>query len=594
MTNNRRKWFSRDADALRADLLRYAGSNFGDQIVDFSPASPGGMLMEMAAQVGDSFQFYLDYAFGESKVDTANEVTSIERFLREVGIIPVGASPSSGEVTLTIDVPADPAFSGARPLASTLPTIKVGTVLEAANGTRFNLVENVDFSRRDANDNFLFEIVNTSVNAQGEITSYRIRKRAVVVSGSQSVQRFSVGSPVPFRTLTLDRSNVHEIVNVTDASGRRWHEVENLAQDIAYTRRRNLGGDRREVPTLLRTISTSRRFVRDYSLRTGRTSLRFGAGTDPRVVDTEDFSVPFRNARVVPLQLDAGTLGRVRSFGEAPANTEIVVTYLHGGGLSHNVPEGSIATLSELEIEFPDTVNSRSVDAVVDSLSVDNPEPTAGGAQALSVEEWRSIIPVARAAQNRVVSPNDLIARTLSMPGEFGRVFKAATRASYPGQPSRLWVVCRDNSRLVPATPSLKDNLRIYLTEQRLIGDAIDILDCPILNWALKVRVVASSGFPKQRVYRDVGATLREAIVNLSPDPDQPLDIDRIRSSILRARGVDEITSLEILPRSGVVEGRDYSDYSWSTTKREGKISPPPGGVFEMLSLSNDLFIFVE
>lgn len=594
MSDTRKKWFSRDADTLRADLLRYARANFGDQVVDFSPASLGGMLLEMPAQVGDSFQYYLDYAFAESQWDEATEIQSIERFLRDAGVIPSGASPSSGEVNITLSVPADPAFSGTRPLEGALPTIKVGTSFRSGTGILFQLVENIDFSRKDANGDYLFDVVGTTIGSSGEIREYRIRKRGIVVSGQQTSEQFSVGSAVPFKALTLTRGDVHDIVSVIDASGRRWFEVDNLAQDIAFTRRRNLGEDRQQVPSLLRTVQTTRRFVREYSLRSGKTSIRFGAGTEPVVSDVEDFTTNFRNAQIVPLRLDASSLGRVRSFGEAPANTDVVVTYRFGGGLSHNVPEGAISSINELEIDFPNTINSGDIEAIVASISINNPKPTSGGAPALTPEEWRSLIPLARAAQNRVVSPNDLIGKALALPGEFGRVHKAATRPSYPGQPARLWVVCRDKKRLTTASNSLKENLRTFISEQRLIGDAVDILDCPILNWALKVRVSAAAGFPKQRVYTDLTANLSRIVVELSPDPDSPLDLDRLRSRILRTRGVDQIISLDVMPRSGIINGKEYSDYSWSNTRNEGKIVPPPGGVFEMLDLNSDIFVYVE
>ena len=53
-----RSFFGRDFDAMRGDLIRYATIYFSDQIRDFSDASVGGLLLDMAASVGDTMSFY--------------------------------------------------------------------------------------------------------------------------------------------------------------------------------------------------------------------------------------------------------------------------------------------------------------------------------------------------------------------------------------------------------------------------------------------------------------------------------------------------------------------------------------------------------
>ena len=73
-----RNFYGRDFDAMRGDMLRYAGIYFSDQIKDFSDASVGGLLLDMAASVGDTMSFYLDHQFGELNIDTAVETKNVE------------------------------------------------------------------------------------------------------------------------------------------------------------------------------------------------------------------------------------------------------------------------------------------------------------------------------------------------------------------------------------------------------------------------------------------------------------------------------------------------------------------------------------
>jgi len=56
-----RTYIAKDFDSFRGELLRYARTYFGDKIQDFSEASLGGLLLDMAASVSDSMSFYLHY-----------------------------------------------------------------------------------------------------------------------------------------------------------------------------------------------------------------------------------------------------------------------------------------------------------------------------------------------------------------------------------------------------------------------------------------------------------------------------------------------------------------------------------------------------
>ena len=60
-----RAYLAKDFGALRADLLNYARTYFPNNIQDFSEASLGGLLLDMAAMVGDTMSYYLDHQFSE-------------------------------------------------------------------------------------------------------------------------------------------------------------------------------------------------------------------------------------------------------------------------------------------------------------------------------------------------------------------------------------------------------------------------------------------------------------------------------------------------------------------------------------------------
>ena len=66
-----RNYLVKDFRSFRADLLDYAKTYFPDRISDFSEASVGGMLLDLAAFVGDTMSYYLDHQYNELDYRTA-------------------------------------------------------------------------------------------------------------------------------------------------------------------------------------------------------------------------------------------------------------------------------------------------------------------------------------------------------------------------------------------------------------------------------------------------------------------------------------------------------------------------------------------
>ncbi len=161
MANNKNKvikskprmYTSRDFEGYRKDLLNYARNYFSDQIRDFSDASPGGLLLDMAAFVGDNLSYYLDHQFNELDPLTAIETRNIERHARNAGVDIPGASPAVCECEFFIRVPSEiiPGTSSQkRPKEICLPILKsFGTSLISSSGITFTLIDDLDFAKKD-------------------------------------------------------------------------------------------------------------------------------------------------------------------------------------------------------------------------------------------------------------------------------------------------------------------------------------------------------------------------------------------------------------------------------------------------------------
>ena len=136
-----RSYLAKDFNSFRAELLTHARVYFPDRIRDFTEASLGGLLLDMAAFVGDSMAFYLDHQFNELNWATAIESKNVQKHLRNAGVKVRGAAPSVCEITFYFEIPAELVGSEYEPSPTLLPKVSQGTRLASAKGVPFSLVE---------------------------------------------------------------------------------------------------------------------------------------------------------------------------------------------------------------------------------------------------------------------------------------------------------------------------------------------------------------------------------------------------------------------------------------------------------------------
>ena len=589
-----RSYLNKDFDSLRAELLRYARIYFPDKIKDFSEASLGGLLLDMAAFVGDVNSFYLDHQFNELNVETAVETTNIERHIRNAGVKISGASPAFVPVTIYIEVPSETLSDDTtRPQRSALPIIQKGTIFTANNGVAFELVDNLDFGETDSNNVIKAESVIAETDSSGRPLSYVLFLTGDTVSGTMTTETFSIPNTfVPFRTLTLSQENVTEIISITDAQGNTYYEVESLTQDTVFKGILNKSDDNEIVKENLEVIPAPYRFTSSMSVRTGLTTVQFGSGKadslDNDVIpDPSELALPLYGKRTFSrFSIDPGNLLDTQTLGISPVNTAITIQYRYGGGLRHNVSAETIRTVSSLNIKFKGGLSVTTAQFVRASIDVTNISAASGGEDPPSLGELRDRVPAARNAQSRIVTREDLLARVYTMPSNFGRVFRAGIRSN-PNNPlaTQLFIVSRDvNSNLITSPDSLKKNLRVYLNQFRLISDAIDILDAQVIDIGVKFSVVADPAANKNAIVQTVISNLATYFDISNFQIDAPIVISEAQNIIINSPGVISLTGLEIFNRAGVIDNRAYSNISLNIPANtfRGLVIPPPGGIFQM------------
>ena len=596
-----RNYLARDFESFKASLNQYGRTFFSDKISDFSENGLAGMFVELASYVGDSMSYYMDHQFQELSHEDAVEPKNIERLIRNTGIQIVGAAPSYVFVDFYIEVPAKKIRGVYAPDSTSMPIIKAGTIVSSGGGIDFTLMEDINFSEKSVNGELVAKFVTMKSNAQGNPTSFSVTRKGICTSSAVASETFSIENTFkPFRTLSLSKNNVVEIISVRDAEGNDYFEVDALTRDTVFRRMTNRDYDRDSVEESLHLIPAPRRFIAITDINSRKTRLRFGGGsaesTDNDIMpDPSDLSLPLYGKRktLSSFVIDPNTLLQTTTLGVAPQNTTIKVKYRHGGGISHNVKEKSIRTVKVLLTKFRSATPQATVSSIRSSVEVINLEDASGGENPPTINELKAIANLSRNAQSRMVTKEDLIARVYTMPSKFGRVFRVAIRAN-PNNPqgSIVSIISRNKDRKLVLSPdTLKNNLSTYLNESRIITDAVDIVDISVINLSLSYNITVSGTANPDTVMQDINVRLKNFFNIENFQVGTPVIVSDIANIIINTNDVVSLVTLDFKTISGLNNNNIYSNYSipLASIMRRGVIHCPPGSIFEVRYPEDDI-----
>ena len=425
---------SRDFIDLKSSLIDYAKSYFPNTYKDFNETSPGMMLIEMNAYVGDVLNFYVDQQYKEMMLPLAEERRNVLMLSKAYGykVKPIAPAYVDLEVKTVIgtDAAGNPDFSDNRFI-----TIDSGMQISSTvdPDLRFETLDVVDFTVSSSKDEP--PVINEINETTGLAASYMLKRNVKAISGKTISKDFNISEAVKFKKLTLPETDVIEILSCIDSNGNNWYEVESLAQDKVPLEKHYTSDSSRStpyainsdsikvpVPYSLEYIKTTKRFVTEVnenntmSLIFGNGILKNGSTFNSSFLAVEQVGINIPGAEnnleneINPLLGDAyGTLG------EAPSNTALTITYRVGGGVSANISSNLLTT-----VESTTLLNGSSTT----DLSVSNPTPAAGGSSGDTIEEIKHKAMINTSTQKRCVTKEDFEARTLNMPSKFGSVAK--------------------------------------------------------------------------------------------------------------------------------------------------------------------------
>ena len=466
VNNNVVNYIGRDFNDLKSSLINYSKAYFPNTYKDFNETSPGMMLIELSAYVGDVLNFYIDNQYKEMMLPLAEERRNLLNIAKSHGYKVNPISPAYADLTITTliganTVTGNPDYSDSRCVVID-KGMQVTSILNTS--TVFETLDVVDFQTSSSSDP-LPEIF--SINSDtGAPERYKLTRTVKSISGETKTKTYDISEPKKFFKLVLPESNVIEIIKITDSNGNRWYEVESLAQDkVPYERHytsdqnRNTsymdsGGNviKTPVPYSLEYIKTTKRFVTEIDTN-NKMNIIFGNGL---LKNGTSFNSTFLAVEQVGINLPGGEenledsidplLGDAYgTLGEAPSFTTLTVQYRVGGGIDANIAAASLSSVTSLSL----LGGSSTAD-----ITCINKQPAAGGSAGETIEEIRHRAMAHISSQNRAVTKEDYEARTLNMSAKFGNVAKV-----YCGRSGAIRTAQREKmANLVDRLKSVIDN----------------------------------------------------------------------------------------------------------------------------------------
>lgn len=628
-------YLSKDFDSFKQNLVNYTKSYYSGTYKDFSENSTGMMFIELASYVGDVLSYYIDYQFKEGFMQYASERKNIVTLANYLGYKIRTSIAATAVLEVYQLVPSKVGEEGTHvPDYKYALMIHEGMEVTSTSGTIFRTTAPVMFNENTSGSERILSVYDR--DDTGQPTFYLLKKMVGVSAGTLSTMTVNVGSPQEFFEITLSETNVLEIASVVDADGNYYYEVPYLAQDTIMVDEPNNNKTNPiyaryadEVPYMLKYIRTSRRFTTIVN-QNNTTTLEFGAGSDK--FDDEIITPNLNNIGTtssLDMPYDPANFLKSDSYGSAPANTTLTVSYYIGGGVESNVESNTLNTISTIEYgdgsEYLEAEDLVMLETIKTSVNVNNPEPALGGKSTETDEEIRLNGLASFSTQNRAVTRDDYIVRAYAMPNKFGSVAKAyVTKDGILDSQTQLdlvKLVANDDVKITPngmntvygelnnpfainmyvlsynndkqlirPNELVLKNLKSYLGGYRLLTDGLNITNAFVINVGVNFEISTMVNQNKKDVVFRAMSVVTDFFEISKWSIGQPIEIGALELELAKVSGVMSVIDLEIVNLN--VDDGDYSvnEYNMETATVGKTIYPSMDpSIFELKYPTKDI-----
>lgn len=613
------RYYGRNFTDLKQSLVEFAKVYYPNSYTDFNEASPGMMFIEMAAYVGDVLNYYIDSQLKESLLLNASERKNVLAIAAAMGYRAKLAIPSVVDLDVYQLLPASGSGVSAAPDMRYALKVEPNMQVVGADNINFIVSNGFDFSQ-DTYDSPTTISVYQIDQVTGQPEYYLAKKRIQGISATTATSTFTVGPAAKFYKIQLPNTdgNLIGIQSIVDSDGNSWTEVDYLAQETVFEKVTNTAYNdpdsavySDETPYLLKLKKVPKRFI--TRVTPSGLEIQFGSGTS---TTPDEELLPLQEN--LGLNLPTGIINNdvsydptnpvfTQTYGEAPANTTLTVTYLIGGGISSNVAANTVNSIVGVVTDnaaLPPSTGTLNTQ-IINSLAVLNPNPASGGRSQEGIEEIRQNALATLTSQNRAVTREDYIIRALSLPSTYGSVakvyiaadeqanFETVVGSDYIKNPLalNLYVLGYNaQKQLTELNAAVKNNLRTYLSQYKMLTDAINIKDGYYINIGVNFAVVATpQSNSNEVIIRAVEAMKNYFNIDLW-QVNQPIYLTDIYNTLLQVPGVQNVSNVVIYNLNNTTQGYSPNQYDIGAATQNGIIYPSlDPSIFEVRYPNTDI-----
>ncbi len=582
---------SRDFNTIKRDLLTYVKRYYPDTYKDFNEASFGSMMLDTVSYVGDMLSFYLDYNANESFIETALEYDNIVRIAKQMGYKYEEVIQSFGYVDLMVSVPSKALDN--EPDLNYVPKMLKGSVFSTMAGNMFTLTEDVDFLNQNT------DVIGSILSADGTRSDYFILKaKGRVVSGRSNQTIIDVGAFQRFLRIEIPGDNIGEIIDVFDSEGNHYQEVDYLSQNVVFKPVKNTGSHRASVPHLLKPYPVPRRYIVERERE--RSFLVFGYGSEAdikknNIVDPSSVALKMHGKNYVSNDVfDPSKLTSTEKFGVTPVNTSLTVTYRINTFENVNAASKTMRKVIDAKLYFSNEsqLDSTILEYINSSVTVDNEEPINGYTAALNTEEIKRKAYDTYALQGRAVTKQDYITATYAMPSKFGSIKRCSVHRDVDDlkRNINLYVISEDSSyKLQKTNSAIKENLKNWLNNVRMISDTLDILDAFVVNIGIDFDIMVEDQSNKYDIIVMCKEKLEEDLLSNNAEIGESFYITDVFKALKDVPGVLDVVDVRLVNK----RGSSYSTFEYdisSNMSLDGRsLQIPHNSIWEVKYPNSDI-----
>jgi hypothetical protein len=368
---------------------------------------------------------------------------------------------------------------------------------------------------------------------------------------------------------------------------------------------------RSSAPNLLKMKKTAKRFI--TRLRSdNKLEIQFGAGisdnNDEEIVpNPTNVGNGLANIRrTIDVDIDPANFLYTRTYGQAPANTTLTVNYAIANGISDNVIANVLTVLDR--IEFHDDINSSLgaslLNFIKTTIAINNPNPASGGKSSETITDIKNNALAAFSTQNRLVTREDYIIRSYSMPAKFGSVAKAyivpddqisqesyeQNRIANPLAMNMYVLGYNESKQLTQLNQAVKENLKTYLSQYRILTDAVNIKDAFIINIGIDFEIAVLPNYNSNETLLKCVDAIRSYFDVAKWQINQPIIKSDITTTLANIKGVQSVVGVKFLNLFDSDFGYSGNTYDLQTATRNGVIYPSlDPSIFELKFPNQDI-----